>query len=60
MNINKDEWELVKLGDFWRFVDHTNQLLTVGWEGEDNVDIEIVRVDNGTIPLMVDRYFDYY
>jgi len=59
-NINKDEWELVKLGDFWRFVDHTNKLLTTGWANIDNMDIEIIRVDKVSIPYMLERYQDYF
>lgn len=59
-DVNKEAWDVVKLGDFWRFVDHKNKLLTVGWTDPNKIDREVIRIDNTTIALMSDRYQDYF
>lgn len=42
MTINKNDWLLDLIDGKWRFIDHTNKLLTHGWIEEDEIDIEKV------------------
>lgn len=54
------EWELIKLGEWWRFVNHNKKYLTVGWKTKESADFRAIRIDKYTIPLMLDRYQDYF
>ncbi len=42
MSIDKNEWLLENIGGKWRFIDHTNKLLTHGWIDEEEADLESV------------------
>lgn len=62
MFINKDDWKVVKLGEWFRFVDHNNKLLTTGFKSEYNLikNSDIIRTSGSSIAIMQDRYQDYY
>ncbi len=58
--MNNPEFELVKLGDWWRFVSHKHKMLTVGWKYKDKADFSIIRFDSYTEAEMYERYQDYF
>lgn len=60
LDINKQEWERVKIGDYWRYVDHKNKLLTTGFKYPEGLSLDIIRVDKKTVSLMSERYSEYF
>tara|TARA_Y100001963_G_C6395995_1_gene271938 strand:+ start:305 stop:493 length:189 start_codon:yes stop_codon:yes gene_type:complete len=59
LEINKDEWESIKVCGKWRFVDHKNRLLSVGWFDEFELDISKIRLTQDSINSMRENYQDY-
>lgn len=59
-SIDNMEWESGFIAGKWRFVDHANKLLSVGWLSEEDLDIEKIRIDTQDhINAMRETYLDY-